>query len=679
MIQETVTLNDLISSKANKITDAVDKIAGTFKKVEKEATKVEEEVNFTKPIKNVVKLKSAVLTLGAPFRFLSQKVANFKNKLSGIKASSLSMLKNVLASTIGQFTLASLAAKGLELVIQSIVNGLKLLIQMSDEYAQINARIKLITQNQKEAKALNDAIYYSALRARGSYSRMADAVSKIALTAKHAFPKPEEIVPFVEGIQKLFLVGGTGIQQQKDAMLQLTQALGSGRLQGDEFRSIAEVAPMIEQMVAKTMGVTQGELKALSSQGKITADIIKKSILSNLDEINAKFKKMPMTFGQVWQIMKTVAFRAFVPVFNALSKLVNDPRVIQIGSAIGTGFVIAGELIAISINQLHRMLDLLFDVGTYVFEWIYAGLVAVGDIALAVLPFMTGLVVAYATTWAIANAATLAQIAIRWTLLGLLFICRGAELALAGAINLATIAQAIFNAVLAMNPIAIVIGLVMMACAAFVAWQIHTNGLKNTIKNAFEFIASAAAQAVNFIIDKVNTLINVLNSASSAINSILGTNISKVGTITYHADASSWKSSASGFVDKVSNFKLSSLVPNLTGNIGGGLGYGYGGALPAGALAGGGALDGIRKNGKRTADGIDKLNDTLEITDEDIKYMRDFAEQEAVNKYTTASVNIELGGMHAVINKDVDLDDMVQYVSDSIVDAVKAGAEKVHK
>lgn len=539
-------------------------------------------------------------------------------------------------------------------------------IHSSDEYSGILARMKLITKSQQEAVDLNDQIYYSALRARGSYSGMADSVSKIGLTAKEAFPDPKEIVPFVEGIQKLFTVGGTGIQQQADAMLQLTQALGSGKLQGDEFRSIAEAAPMIEQMVAKYMGVSQGALKELSSKGAITAEIIKNAILGNLDEINEKFLSMPMTWGQIWQNLGTQSYRGFVPVWEQINALANSPAIQAFVNGIAVGMIYVGALIAGVINNIRWLGGIAMEVGSYIGEWLGAGFVVLGQVAELVLPYVIGMLITYAAGWAAVNAQTLIGIALEQISLAWLWLKIEAITVWEVVTKRTAIAQTFLAITTWMlsNPILLVIGLVGIVIGAFAGWMIATNGLRETIAGAFSVIAETTGNVINFMIRRVNDLIGVLNSAATAINNVFGTSIGQVGFVA-EVDAKGWGEKAGNFVR---NFDIHDYMPSFAGA-----------DIPAGgAISAVPTIDEIADADKDTSKNTKGIKEAMEITDEDLKYLRDIAEQETINKYTTAEVKIEMGGVHNNVSNDMDLDGVVRYINDNIFDAMVAGAEAVH-
>lgn len=230
-----------------------------------------------------------------------------------------SALKNVFA---GSF-LANMATGALDMIKNQIMG----VVELADHVAGTNARLQMISGSQENVVALNNMIFESAQKARGEYMTMADTVASLSVNARDAFPDPRETIGFVEGLQKLFVIGGASAENQKFALLQLQQSLASGKLQGDEFRSITENAPILQDMIAKTMGITRGELKELSTQGAITADIIKKAVLDNADEIEERFGRMPKTWADHMTEIKNTAMRAFGPVISYLSRIANSPAI----------------------------------------------------------------------------------------------------------------------------------------------------------------------------------------------------------------------------------------------------------------------------------------------------------------------------------------------------------------
>lgn len=688
-IQESIAITDGVSPIFNRMSQTIDRTVGQFERAANAANRVNETVDSNDIGQHISRIDDAVSSTLPHFNAVSQKVEEIRNRISTIGSGGFNKLKNTLSSIAGQFALGSIIASGIMSVSASLASMPSKLTALSDEYSGIEARLKLITHSQQEVVTLNDMIYRSALDARGSYAGMADAITKIGLTAKEAFPDPKQLVPFVTGIQKLFTIGGTGIEQQKDVMLQLTQALGSGKLQGDEFRSIAEAAPMIEQMVSKYMGVSQGELKALSSEGKITAEIMKNAILTNLDEINDKFKSMPITWGQAWQNMKTVAFRSFVPVFNQLSLLANSPAMASFTNGFSYVVGIAGAAIAGIINNLIWLGGVAGNVGSYMGGWLSAAFIVIAEAGEWAISLAIGFLGVYASAWLAVNGQMILSAGIHATVAAYTWLQNAAMIVLNGQLLLSyvrigiltaasviwtaatmgiTAALSMLNLTMLLNPAGIVIALVLAVIAVFIAWAVHTQGLRNVLATAFSGMASIAASCVNFMIDRINNLIDVINTASKGINNLFGSNISTVGKITYKADTVAWQKSAGDFVQ---NFSLSGVMSGLAGQMPKISAPGIGDSL-------GGGLSDIGKNTKDTADHTGKIKEALDITDEDLKYLRDSAEQEAINKYTTAEVKIDMGGINNTVNSDVDLDGMMRYVNDNLFEAMAAGAEAVH-
>ena len=218
-----------------------------------------------------------------------QSMNTLHNKMNGVSNAS-ETLKASMGGIMNSFA-GNLLAGAVMNGVGAIKGAIESIQDTATEWAQVQARLKLVAGSQENAIYLNKQIFESAQRARGGYLEMADAVIQVSQSAHDAFPDPRKAVEFMEGIQKVFAIGGASKEAQKNAMLQLTQGLASGQLQGDEFRSIAENAPMIENIIAKSMGVSRGELKKLASEGKITAEVIKNAIMNNLPEIESSLSR----------------------------------------------------------------------------------------------------------------------------------------------------------------------------------------------------------------------------------------------------------------------------------------------------------------------------------------------------------------------------------------------------
>ena len=218
------------------------------------------------------------------------------------------------------------------------------LVGTSDQLTQINARLQMVTGSAEAAAEANEQIYQAAMHSRGAYTDMADLVSQLGTLAGNAFTDTGEIVAFAEQLQKQMALSGTSTQAAQAAMLQLTQGLSSGTLRGEELNSVLEQTPMIAQTIADYLGMTTGEMRELASEGGLTAEVVKNAVLGAAEETDAAFEQMPMTWGQVWNMMQNVAIRALDPVLGAINWLANNldiiaPIVLGVAAAFGVYMV----------------------------------------------------------------------------------------------------------------------------------------------------------------------------------------------------------------------------------------------------------------------------------------------------------------------------------------------------
>lgn len=368
---------------------------------------------------------------------------------------------------------AGAASTGLTklLSVTTALMAAKKAMDLTDTYTNTNARLAMITGSMEEQKALQNDIFAAANRARGSYTAMANAAAKLSMLAGDSFDSNQEAVAFTELLTKSLKVSGAGQSEQNSAFLQLTQAMTSGKLQGDEFRSVMENAPMVADAIALYMGKSKGELKELSSQGLITADIIKGAMFEAAGDINDKFNKMPMTFADVWNRIKNAGTRAFGGVFMKINGLLNsDMGQSAINNFIGAIYL-AGAV-------TEKFIDFSISAWPMVSPFIYAAAAAVGIYALA---------------RASANAVDLIGMA-----------RTGAQALYVGALALAmwattgatwaeTTAQLGLNSALYACPIVWIVGLVLILIAAFYAGVAAVNHFAGTSISATGLIGSAFA------------------------------------------------------------------------------------------------------------------------------------------------------------------------------------------
>lgn len=294
-------------------------------------------------INNLTRAGSAAQEASASNRIYGSSAASAAQQTSGL----VGELKSLASAYIG---------------IQSV----KGLISLSDSMTSITARLDMMNDGLQTTAELNQMIYESAQRSRGSYQQTANLVAKLGTLAGNAFSSSSEIIAFAEQLNKQMALSGTTTQEAQAAMLQLTQGLASGTLRGEELNSVLEQTPMIAQSIAKYMGVNTGEMRELASEGAITADVVKNAMFAAAEETNAAFEQMPMTWGQVWTSMQNTAIQALQPVLNAVNWLANNLSIIgPLVAGLAASFVVFQvaahwtQIAAIATGAYHAVVNLL--------------------------------------------------------------------------------------------------------------------------------------------------------------------------------------------------------------------------------------------------------------------------------------------------------------------------------
>lgn len=492
-IRSRISLEDAMSGRLGQISNSLNIMIGHMETANATTRQLESSLSravsssiassfssmSTSVVESINRISTSLTTaLDEPFRNLTnemQRVAqntetmstNIETALTRISSGASRATENVgifgrmFKGAFGQYFLAELMSEAVWRVAEALFQVPSAVINLADEFASTQARIGLITD---DVQGLSDAIYQASLRSRGSYAQMADTVAKLGLTARNAFKSTEEIVPFVENIQKMFAIGGTGTAQQQASLLQLSQALGSGKLQGDEFRSIAENAPMLEQIISKYMGVTQGELKDLAKDGEITASVMRNAILGATDEIEAKFKNMPRTFGQNMQLLGTIAFNAFTPFWQQLSAIADSPAMNKIFDGFYMGVTLAGKALAGLVNNIRWFVGVIGEAYTATKDFInpFVGglLTTIGLLAI----FKTSLIAVSAISFLAGGIRTLVtMIQLLPTAIALI-----RSLGLAQALASMSALEMWGSLIL---PIGLVLGAIYLIVDAFGAWQ----------------------------------------------------------------------------------------------------------------------------------------------------------------------------------------------------------------
>lgn len=458
------------------------------------------------------------------------------------------------------------AAIGIEAAGRAMKDMAVSAVQTTDQLTQIRARINLINDGSQSTAEIMDKIYSAANRSRGSYLDMADSVAKLNMLAKDAFSSNDEAIMFVEQLNKQFKISGASIEESSAAMYQLTQAMAAGKLQGDEFHSIMENAPMLAQSIAQEMGLTVGQLKDMSSQGLITADIIKEALFNSAEETNAKFAEIPMTFAEVGQSIQNEMLLAFQPVLEQLSAIPQNGDfqafVQGVGVAIRSMAVTASASISIIgaafnglkaiitvISQTIRSFTSLFittmpRVSAAVLAVVVAfttyraamALCGTQTAALTVktVALKTAQVASAIATRAYAVAMTVVKVAVQGTILSIGALTLGTTvlkslfLALRSSTLAAATAQRVLNVVMKANPVGILISVIMTLVGVFATASAASNGFGNTLSSVFSTIVHTAVWGVNKIIEGLNWLIAKLNSVGDKVAKFFGTSFTAI-------------------------------------------------------------------------------------------------------------------------------------------------------
>lgn len=502
---------------------------------------------------------------------LPKSVAEASNRVAKEAAGIRAEIKSIVSQMNKGLQFAG-AVTGIGLVADKIKDVAVAATQTADELTSIRSRINLINDGSQTTAEIMDKIYGAANRSRGSYIDMADSVAKLNMLAKDAFSSNDEAIAFVEQLNKQFKISGASIQESSAAMYQLTQAMAAGKLQGDEFRSIMENAPLLAQSIANEMGLSVGQLKEMSSQGLITADIIKNALLGSAEETNEKFAEIPMTFAEVGQSIQNQLIQAFQPVLEQISTIPQSGEFQALSEGVGVAIrgmaaaaqgsiglisaAFAGLRIAIStISQTVRSFGSLFittmpRVSAAILAVVVAFTTYMAAVALcnAQTAALTVKVVAYRVAEVASATATkvhaAAMVVLRAAMAGtatasavltaVLAGVRGAYIAVRSGALAAAAAQRVVNLVMKANPVGLLISVLVTLVTVFATAAAAGNGFGATLSSVFSTIVHTAVWGVNKIIEALNWLIAKLNSVGDKVAKFFGgtfTAIAQVDTI----------------------------------------------------------------------------------------------------------------------------------------------------
>lgn len=601
-------------------------------------------------------------------------------------------------------------------------------LNISDELVQTTSRLNIMNDGVQTTAELVNMVYAAAQDARGSFSQMADVVARFGNNAKDAFSSSEEVVAFADLIQKQMTIAGASTQEAANAELQLSQALGSGVLRGDELNSIFEQAPNLIQNIADYLDVPIGKIREMAADGELSADVVKAAIFSAADDINSKFNEMPMTWGQMWQSMQNTALIAFQPVLQRLNDLANS-------EAFQTFIQGAIEAMATLANILLNVFDLAVSIGTFIGDnWSIIAPIVYGIVAALTAYIAISAIVAAingvmaiaegvkAAAQMMATGATFAETAAQQGLNAALMACPLTWIIML-ILALIVVIFAVCNAIAKMTGIAnsgfgVITGGVNVVIQFFKNLGLTVANIALGIGNAIAALASnmmtafhnAICSVQSWFYNLLSTALSVIEGICSALNKLpfvefdysgissaaddYAAKASEAagnkedyqsisdafneGFTTFDAFQDGWASDAfnagaawgDGIADKVSNFSLSDVfgqtdIPNV-----GDYTSGFNDAI---------ANSGVGDSIGNIDDNTGKIKDSLEVSEEDLKYLRDIAEQEAINRFTTAEINVDMSGMQNTVNSGDDIDGFMTKLTDSVNEAVDNMTEGVHE
>ena len=566
-------------------------------------------------------------------------------------------------------------AKNLAATIGASV-GLKKLIELSDQMTSTTARLNFIVDDGGSVEALEAKIMASAQRSRAAYLDTASAIASMGANAGAAFTSNDELIAFMEQVNKQFVIGGASAQGQAAAMLQLTQAMAAGALRGEELNSILENAPGIARAIEQYMGIAEGSIKSYAEKGAVSATVVKNALLSIADETNAKFNGMAMTWGQVWTQMGNIALKVTQPLLTAINWLANNLSVIgPILLGLGTAFLVFQvaahwtQIAAVATAAYHAVVNLL-SIGFGVLTGNTAAASA------AVFTFNSALL-ASPITWIIMLIAVV--IGLLYGVVAIINKVTGSSISATGLICGAI---AVAGAFIGNTVIGLLNALIQYIWAIFVAPFLGiVEWILNVCNGGFNSFGDAVANLIGQII---GWFLNLGKVVTTIIDAIFGTN--------WTAGLESLQSSVTAWGKNENAITLDKNAPTIdyrfeygdawaAGNdFGKGIDAKIGGMFNTGGLGDSSGFDlgDIAAYTGETADNTGKTADALAVTEEQLEYLRDIAERDAINRFTTAEVKIDMTGMTNRIDGSADLDGVISQLTEGFTEALVTAAEGVH-
>lgn len=707
-IQAAIALYDGVTSPLQSMHKAMGVVLNTFEAMQQASGRAVDTVAIREAREEWAKAGTAFDTIEENIRNANNEQQNFNNSIregSNSANGLLSIIKKV-----------AIAAGG--------IAGINKVLNISDELASTKARLNLLVDDGGSVEALEQKIMASAQRSRSVYFDTASAVAKLGLNAGNAFGgNMDQVIAFMEQVNKQFVIGGATAQEQSNAMIQLTQAMAAGALRGEELNSILDGAPGIARAIEKYMGIAEGSIKTVAQEGKVTAEVVKNAMFAMADETNAKFDSMPKTWAQIWAEMKNQALSMFAPILTKINQIANSSKFQQVTTALINGLAGVANIASSVLDILISIASVIVDnwswiqpiiMGIVAAMLIYNGVMLVGNTIMAVQAAVKAIHTAMTTAWSVAtftataaqqglNAALLAC-PLTWIILLIIAVIAAIYAACAAVAKFTGIANSGFGVIcgrimvvisffknlgLSVANIALGIWNALGACASNIGTAFH-NVISN-VQGWFYNLLSTALTVVAGICEALNKLpfvefdysgITSKASEYAAKSAEAYGNVEEYksvadafneGMSTFDTFQDGWAADAfasgaawgDGVADKVSGMFDFSALDSM-------------GADSLDAFNLGNDLDSIYGNTGDIANNTAATADALDIAEEDLAYLRDIAEREAINRFTTAEIKVEQHNENH-ISKDADLDGIMDAWANDFAEKLEVSEEGVHE
>lgn len=567
------------------------------------------------------------------------------------------------------------------------LKGAQKVLELSDELQTVEARFKLVKGG--DEAGFEEMVMASAQRSRASYLDTAQAVANIGTNGGSAFDSGAEIVAFTEQLNKLFALSGANAQSRSAAMLQITQAMGEGVLRGEELRSVLENAPAVARAIEDYMGIAEGSIQKYAEEGKVTAEVVKNALLSGASETNEAFESLPLTWEQLGERIKNQAISLFAPVLEQLGELASSGWVEDFTTGLAEGLAFLARSASVLLNAISN-------IGTVISEnWGIISPILSG--AVGVIALIQGVLTAGKATEALNKTKTALSALYKTPFMGFLtgfIIIVAAIYAIVGAINkvqgtatsatgLICGAVAVAGAILHNIAVGVLNGIIQLLWCFISPFTTIIEWILNVCNGGFDSFGGAVANLIGNIIGWFLSLGQVV---TKIIDAIFGLNWTE-GLEKLKQDVTSWG-------ETEQTVKLGFDTPDGIEQIAYGdawdAGYGFGenledkvkglfdlnGMDSLDAFGVGNTFDDLYAAAEETAANTAVCADNLNLAEEDIKYLRDIAEREAINRFTTAEIRVEQYNENR-IEKDTDLDGLMDQWTAQFAERLAVSAEGV--